>query len=136
MTRFTSPGCSTRRLAQAGVRLRAPGPQALTEAPAYPRPLVDAAQAARSARARMGDAQRQEASRQSRRVLIAHGSRKTGGKILPQLKNGPWEGPFQGELFYSLSHDFLGDGATFSAAEESRAPDRNSGSCRSPEPWN
>ena len=92
---------STRRLAQAGVRLRAPGPQALTEAPAYPRPLVDAAQAARSARARMGDAQRQEASRQeSRRVLIAHGSRKNWGQNpRPKLKTAPREGPFQGELF-------------------------------------
>lgn len=92
---------SARRLAQAGVRLRAPGPEALTEAPAYPRPLVDATQAARRARARMGDAQRQEASRQeSRRVLMAHGSRKNWGQNpRPKLKTAPEEGPFQGELF-------------------------------------
>ena len=92
---------SARRLAQAGVRLRAPGPEALTANPAYPRPLVDAAQAARSARARVGTAQRQEASRQeSRRVLMAHGSRKNWGQNpRPKLKTAPQKGPFQGELF-------------------------------------
>jgi hypothetical protein len=49
----------------------------------------------------MGDAQRQDASRrESRRVLIAHGSRKNWGQNpRPKLKTAPREGPFQGELF-------------------------------------
>lgn len=94
---------AARRLAQAGVRLRAPGPEPVNggKASAYPRPLVDFTQAAREARARMGEAQRTEASRrESRRVLLEHGSRKNWGQNpRPKMQTAPQAGPSQGELF-------------------------------------